>query len=50
MTYFIAGLVAGFVLAVFAWPKLRQFILGLESEIEALRAKARALEARIRGK
>jgi hypothetical protein len=50
MTSFIIGLAGGYVLSVFTWPKLRQFATGLESEIDALRAKARELEAKIRGK
>jgi F0F1-type ATP synthase membrane subunit b/b' len=56
MTIFFAGLVvgfligflAGFVLSVFAWPKLRQILNGVESEIDGLRAKAHALEAKLR--
>lgn len=50
MTFFLAGVAAGFVLSVFAWPQLRQILNGVESEIDDLRAKARALEAKLRGR
>ena len=39
----------GYVAAVFTWPRLRQALVGIDNEIEDLRAKARALEARLRG-
>ena len=50
MTYFIIGMAGGYALSVFTWPKLRQFAVGIEGELDSLRAKARALEARLRGK
>ena len=40
---------AGYVAAVFTWPRLRQALVGIENEIDDLRAKARALETRLRG-
>jgi len=40
---------AGYVVSIFTWPRLRQAIVGIDDEIDDLRAKARALEARLRG-
>lgn len=40
---------AGDVLSIFTWPRLRQAAVGIENEIDDLRAKARALEASLRG-
>jgi hypothetical protein len=40
---------AGYAAAVFTWPQLRQWLVGIENEIDDLRAKARALEAKLRG-
>jgi hypothetical protein len=43
----LAG-VAGFALSIFTWPRLRQAMVGIENEIDDLRARARALEADLR--
>jgi hypothetical protein len=43
------AIVAGYVIAIFTWPRLRQAMLGIETEIADLRAKARALETELRG-
>jgi hypothetical protein len=40
---------AGYVLSIFTWPRLRQAVIGIENEIADLRARARALEASVRG-
>jgi hypothetical protein len=40
---------AGFVASIFTWPRLRQAFVGIENEIDDLRAKARALETTLRG-
>jgi hypothetical protein len=40
--------VAGYALSIFTWPRLRQAMIGIENEIDDLRAKARALEAGLR--
>jgi len=40
---------AGYAAAVFTWPRLRQFLVGIENEIDDLRRKVRALESRLRG-
>jgi hypothetical protein len=40
---------AGFALSIFIWPRLRQAMVGIENEIDDLRARARALEADLRG-
>jgi hypothetical protein len=40
---------AGYAVSVFTWPRLRQMLVGIDNEIDALRTKARALEARLRG-
>jgi hypothetical protein len=44
----VAGM-AGYLASVFTWPRLRQAIIGIENEIDDLRAKARALESLLRG-
>jgi len=44
----VAAAVAGYVASIFSWPRLRQAAIGIENEIDDLRAKARALEARLR--
>ena len=51
MSIFFAGLAiaAGYAASIFTWPRLRQALVGLDNEIDGLRAKARALEARLRG-
>jgi hypothetical protein len=51
MTLFdLAWLIVGYVLAIYTWRYLRQFLTGLEGEIIALRRRLRALEARNRSK
>jgi hypothetical protein len=40
---------AGYAVSIYTWPRLRQTLIGIESEIGNLRARARALEARLRG-
>ena len=45
----ILAVIAGYVAAIFTWPRLRQAAIGIENEIDDLRARARALEARLRG-
>jgi hypothetical protein len=40
---------AGYVASIFSWPRLRRILIGIENEIDDLRAKARLLEARLRG-
>jgi hypothetical protein len=44
-----AALAAGYAVSIFTWPRLRQAVLGHETEIADLRAKARALETELRG-
>jgi hypothetical protein len=44
----VAG-VAGYVASILTWPRLRRFVIGIENEIDDLRRKARALEAKLRG-
>lgn len=41
--------VGGYIASIFTWPKLRQTAVGVENEIDGLRAKARDLEATLRG-
>lgn len=48
MLYALAA-AAGFIASIHLWPKLRQLAFGLQSEADRLRAKARDLEARLRG-
>jgi hypothetical protein len=45
----LAAVAAGYVASIFTWPWLRQSATGVENEIADLRAKARALEATLRG-
>jgi hypothetical protein len=45
----ILAAAVGYVGAVYTWPSLRVWLVGIEHEIDDLRAKARALEARLRG-
>lgn len=40
----------GFVASIYAWPTIRGWVNGLEAEAEALRQKARDIEAAIRSK
>ena len=40
---------AGYVASIVTWPRLRQALVGIENEIDDLRARARALETRLRG-
>jgi hypothetical protein len=44
----LAG-IAGYIASIFTWPRLRQAAVGVENEIDDLRAKARALETSLRG-
>ncbi len=48
LTIFILGVIAGYVMSIFTWAKLRQFALGLEGEIATLKARAGELEAKLR--
>jgi hypothetical protein len=41
--------VAGYVGAIFSWPGIRAHAVGAAAEITALRARAAALEDRIKG-
>ena len=45
---FCAGAAAGFVLAVHGWPALRTFMVGAEAELAELKARAAALETKLR--
>ena len=45
----LATAAAGYVASIFTWPRLRQGLVGVENEIDDLRAKARALETALRG-
>lgn len=41
---------AGFVAAIFTWPKVKQIWFGAKEEAERLRQKARDLETAVRSK
>jgi hypothetical protein len=45
---FCAGAAAGLVLAVYGWPALRTFMVGAETELAELKARAAALETKLR--
>ena len=47
--FLILAIAGGYAASIFTWPRLRQALVGLDNEIDDLRAKARALEARLRG-
>lgn len=42
-------LIAGYVAAIYTWPRVKVLFNGLENEARALRAKAVDLEAKIKG-
>jgi hypothetical protein len=44
-----AGFAGGYVASIFSWPAIRSHVIGLAAEIEQLRARARALEDKIKG-
>jgi hypothetical protein len=44
-----AGFAIGYAAAVYSWPWLRTHVTGAVAEIEALRARAKTLEDKIRG-
>jgi hypothetical protein len=43
-------LAAGYLLAACTWRYLRQFLIGAEGEVRTLRARLRALQAKLRSK
>jgi hypothetical protein len=45
----LAAAAVGYVVSVVTWPSLRTALVGIENEIDDLRAKARALESKQRG-
>ena len=45
-----AWFVGGFVASIYFWPKVKVWINGVETEAQALRDKASALIASIKGK
>ena len=49
IVFLILAAIAGYVVSIFTWPRLRQAAVGIENEIDDLRARARALETRLRG-
>lgn len=40
---------AGYAASIYTWPRLRVLLIGIENEIDDLRARARSLEATLRG-
>ena len=45
----ILAVAGGYAISALTWPRLRRALIGIESEIEDLRARARALETKLRG-
>jgi hypothetical protein len=45
---FAGALGAGYALAVYTWPALRAFLVGIDQELVWLRARAAELEAKLR--
>jgi len=46
MFWIVAALVAGYIAAIFTWPKLRSWV-AIEAKIGSLREKARVLASKI---
>jgi hypothetical protein len=45
----LTAMAGGYAASIVTWPRLRQALVGVENEIDDLRARARALETRLRG-
>jgi len=45
--FYTALVVAGYVSSIYTWPLIRQALLGVQAEAQSLRAKAKALEAKL---
>lgn len=45
----IAAVAAGYVASIYTWPTIKVWANGMATEAASLRAKAAALEAKIRG-
>jgi len=45
----LAAALGGYIASIFTWPRLRQAAVGIDNEIDDLKAKARALETRLKG-
>jgi hypothetical protein len=46
---FVAGFAAGYAASIYSWPAIRARAIGLAAEIKQLRARAVALEDKIKG-
>ena len=46
---FAAGIAGGYVVSIYSWPAIRSHAIGFAAEIEQLRARASALEDKIKG-
>jgi hypothetical protein len=44
----VAGVAAGYALAIYTWAPVRTFVVGVEQELAWAKERARALEARLR--
>jgi hypothetical protein len=47
MFWIVATLIAGYIAAIFTWPKLRTWV-AIDAKIDSLREKARVLAAKIK--
>jgi hypothetical protein len=45
---FAAGAAGGFVLAIYTWPSVRTWFVGLEQELAWLKSRAADIEAKVR--
>jgi hypothetical protein len=46
---FLGFMTAGYVLSIYTWPALRTFFAGVEQEVDWLKDRLAALEAKVRG-
>lgn len=49
MLLLAATAITAYVVSIFTWPHLRRVMIGIDAEVESLRARMRALETRLRG-
>jgi len=45
----LTAMAAGYAISIATWPLLRRWIVGVDNEIDDLRAQARSLERKRRG-
>jgi len=48
LSILIGAFASGYAISIYSWPAIRAHAIGLAAEIEQLRARARALEDKIK--